>query len=135
MISLFVFFILVLALIVFFRISQFLANAEEVFSYIPIQRIRIVCQRSQWFNNFSTCDRSWTTNCSVYFGSIRLVCQRDQDFARLVVLLYSDILCKFAHEHVQANAHHSKWLSPRFTLRFAFYQSTTTQSLFVTLFS
>ena len=35
--------------------------------------------------------RSWTTNCSDYLGSIRLVCQRDQDFARLVMLLYSDI--------------------------------------------
>ena len=34
--------------------------------------------------------------------------------------------CKFANKCVQANAHCSKWLSPGFTLSFAFCQTKAT---------
>ena len=35
--------------------------------------------------------------------------------------------CKFANKCMQANTHHSKWQSPRFTLHFVFCQSKATE--------
>ena len=41
--------------------------------------------------------------------------------------------CKFANKRVQANAHHSKWLRPGFTLHFVFRQSKATEPMWYVL--